>query len=253
MAALPETAAAAAEDDGRFERLIREPETRPILQEQLVAEVKGIYAGLVMVESKCIEVDNALNLQKDTPPKLDNEQWQALIALHRTLLNEHQDFFLASQHSSASLVFQRLASKYSMSTRMWRHGIHSFLELLRHRLSASLEYMLTFVSLACSPRGLLWSEKYFPECWFLNDEIGDKEGCLEVASMTTDRHTRALCLAASLATTGTSDGETHLYMPPCIVQEQKSRSLSIATSWIFNSARLAVLLIAMIGRAESTM
>lgn len=35
------------------------PNTKPISQEQLVAEVKGIYAGLVMVESKCIEVDGA--------------------------------------------------------------------------------------------------------------------------------------------------------------------------------------------------
>ncbi len=34
----------------------KQPETRPISQDQLVAEVKGIYAGLVMVESKCIEV-----------------------------------------------------------------------------------------------------------------------------------------------------------------------------------------------------
>jgi hypothetical protein len=31
-------------------KIIRQPETRPISQEQLVAEVKGIYAGLVMVE-----------------------------------------------------------------------------------------------------------------------------------------------------------------------------------------------------------
>ncbi|KAF5646026.1 hypothetical protein F52700_1975 [Fusarium sp. NRRL 52700] len=39
--------------------MMLQPETRPISHEQLVAEVKGIYAGLVMVESKCIEVDNA--------------------------------------------------------------------------------------------------------------------------------------------------------------------------------------------------
>ncbi|KAF7939412.1 hypothetical protein EAE99_001217 [Botrytis elliptica] len=38
--------------------IILQPETRPISQEQLVAEVKGIYAGLVMVEAKCIEFDN---------------------------------------------------------------------------------------------------------------------------------------------------------------------------------------------------
>ncbi|KAI0863821.1 hypothetical protein F4860DRAFT_511711 [Xylaria cubensis] len=73
--------------DDETPRLIKQPETRPISQEQLVAEVKGIYAGLAMVESKCIEVDNVQSSQNDT--KLNNEQWQALIALHRTLLHEH--------------------------------------------------------------------------------------------------------------------------------------------------------------------
>jgi hypothetical protein len=109
--------------------IILQPETRPISQEQLVAEVKGIYAGLVMVEAKCIEVDNkqATLAQADpgAQPKLNNEQWQALIALHRTLLHEHHDFFLASQHPSASPALRRLASKYAMPARMWRHGIHS--------------------------------------------------------------------------------------------------------------------------------
>jgi len=38
--------------------LVLQPETRPISQEQLVAEVKGIYAGLIMVEAKCIEFDS---------------------------------------------------------------------------------------------------------------------------------------------------------------------------------------------------
>jgi hypothetical protein len=36
--------------------IILQPDTRPITQEQLVNEVKGIYAGLVMVEKKCVEV-----------------------------------------------------------------------------------------------------------------------------------------------------------------------------------------------------
>jgi hypothetical protein len=38
--------------------IIMQLETRPISQPQLVAEVKGIYAGLVMIEAKCIKVDN---------------------------------------------------------------------------------------------------------------------------------------------------------------------------------------------------
>ncbi|MCJ1376905.1 hypothetical protein MMC20_008150, partial [Loxospora ochrophaea] len=37
--------------------MVRQPETRPISHEQLVVEVKGIYAGLTMVEAKCIDVD----------------------------------------------------------------------------------------------------------------------------------------------------------------------------------------------------
>ncbi|UPK92028.1 hypothetical protein LCI18_002963 [Fusarium solani-melongenae] len=147
---------------------IPQPETRPISQDQLVAEVKGIYAGLVMVETKCIEVDNAqaANTDTNTNPKLDNDQWQTLIALHRTLLHEHHDFFLASQHPSASPALRRLASKYSMPAHMWRHGIHSFLELLRHRLPASLEHMLTFLYLAYSIVALLYETvPAFEDTW----------------------------------------------------------------------------------------
>ncbi|KAI6446241.1 hypothetical protein MCOR22_003929 [Pyricularia oryzae] len=147
-----------SENRSQARRLVRQPETRPIGQEQLVAEVKGIYAGLVMVENKCIEVDNAQSsLYNDSAsPKLTNDQWQALIALHRALLHEHHDFFLASQHPSASPALRRLASKYALPARMWRHGIHSFLELLRHRLPPSLEYMLTFIYSSYSMMSLLY-------------------------------------------------------------------------------------------------
>jgi hypothetical protein len=158
-------------------QMIKEPETRPISSDQLIAEVKGIYAGLIMVEAKCCEVDakqhQAVLAMDINTPTLNNEQWyapisiisiagnvklmnyrQALIALHRTLLHEHHDFFLASQHPSAGAALKKLAHKYSMPARMWRHGIHSFLELLRHRLPHSLEHMLTFIYLAYSMMAL---------------------------------------------------------------------------------------------------
>ncbi|KAH8655570.1 hypothetical protein BX600DRAFT_70331 [Xylariales sp. PMI_506] len=151
-------------DESTSTHLIKQPETRPISQEQLVAEIKGIYAGLVMIESKCIEVHKALNSKNGV--KLKNEQWQALIALHRTLLHEHHDFFLASQHPSASPALQRLASKYAMPARMWRHGIHSFLELLRHGLPGSLEHMLTFIYLVYSMMALLYETvPTFEDTW----------------------------------------------------------------------------------------
>jgi hypothetical protein len=145
--------------------IILQPETRPIPQEQLVAEVKGIYAGLVMVEAKCIEVDKK-QMDSSPQPKLNDEQWQALIMLHRTLLDEHHDFFLASQHPSASLALNGLASKYAMPARIWRHGIHSFLELLRHRLPASFDHMLTFLYLAYSMMALLYETvPAFEDTW----------------------------------------------------------------------------------------
>jgi len=130
-----------------------QPEFSPISQEQLAAEVKGIYAGLVMVEAKCINIDT----QKASHPeeKLSTEQWQALVALHRTLLYEHHDFLMATQHPSANPALLGLATKYSMPARMWKHGIHAFLEVLRHRRPESQEYMLAFIYLAYQMMSLL--------------------------------------------------------------------------------------------------
>ena len=147
----------------RAYNMLPQLETRPISEEQLVNEVKGIYAGLVMVEKKCVEIDQQ---QASKKTELSDEQWQALIALHRTLLHEHHDFFLASQHPSASPALQKLASRYAMPARMWRHGIHSFLELLRHRLPDTLEYMLAFICTAYSMMTLLVeSVPSFEETW----------------------------------------------------------------------------------------
>lgn len=143
--------------------LVLEPQTRPITQEQLINEVKGIYAGLVMVEKKCVEITQQ---RTKSASKLSNDQWQALIALHRTLLHEHHDFFLASQHPTASPALKRLANKYAMPARMWRHGIHSFLELLRQQLPDSLDHMLAFVYIAYSMMALLKeSVPSFVETW----------------------------------------------------------------------------------------
>ncbi|QKX61675.1 uncharacterized protein TRUGW13939_08828 [Talaromyces rugulosus] len=129
-----------------------QPEAHIITEDQLINEVRAIYAGLVMVEKKCIDIDKQ---QTENPDELKHVQWQALIALHRTLLHEHYDFFLASNHPLASTVLKKLAEKYSMPSRMWRYGIHSFLELLRKRLPGSLEHMLTFIYMAYSMMSLL--------------------------------------------------------------------------------------------------
>ncbi|KAJ5665566.1 DNA/RNA-binding domain E.t1.c1-type [Penicillium maclennaniae] len=133
-----------------YHEMFRQPETNPITEEQLINE-------------KCIEIDRQ---QTESKAELSGPQWQALISLHRTLLYEHHDFFLASQHPSASLVLKRLADKYAMPARMWRYGIHSFLELLRQKLPDSLDYMLNFINLAYSMMTLLLeSVSAFRDTW----------------------------------------------------------------------------------------
>ncbi|KAK2751569.1 hypothetical protein FQN55_000290 [Onygenales sp. PD_40] len=132
--------------------MLREPETRAISEDQLTKEVRGIYAGILLVESKCAEVAKD---QQRNPRPLVRKQWEALISLHRTLLNEHHDFFLASHHPSSTPDLRNLAKKYSMPARLWHHGIHSFLELLRTKLPESLEYMLLYVNASYSMVTLL--------------------------------------------------------------------------------------------------
>jgi hypothetical protein len=141
--------------------LLLQPESRPISHDQLVVEVKGIYAGLVTVESKCGDVDakqleSALKEDQTCQTQLSNEQWQALIHLHKTLLHEHHDFFLASQHPSASPALSDLAGRYSMPYRLWRHAIYAFLEVLKNRLPESRDHMLAFIHIAYSMMALLY-------------------------------------------------------------------------------------------------
>ncbi|KAI6503206.1 hypothetical protein MCOR10_011814 [Pyricularia oryzae] len=235
----------------KVNELVKQPETRPIGQEQLVAEVKGIYAGLVMVENKCIEVDNAqTSLNNDSAsPKLNTDQWQALIALHRTLLHEHHDFFLASQHPSASPALRRLAAKYAMPARMWRHGIHSFLELLRHRLPHSLEYMLTFIYSSYSMTALLYEtvpafEYTWIECLgdlsryrmaIEDDDVRDREVW---AAVSRDWYSRA---SDKAPTTGRLYHHLAILARPNVVAQLFYYAKSLCVPIPFNSARDSIL------------
>lgn len=140
----------------RHVNMIPQPDSKPITHDQLAAEVKGIYSALILVEAKCIKLDSAQTATESKHKNLPHEQWQALIALHRTLLYEHHDFLSATQHPSARQSLKVLVTKYSMPARMWKHGIHSFLEVLRHRLPESIDYMLQFVYIAYQMMALLY-------------------------------------------------------------------------------------------------
>ena len=156
--------------ESHYPGLILQPESTPVSQDQLAAELKGMYDSLVINEATCMKEDAAWAADPKSP--LANEEWQAAIAQHRILLNQHHDFFMASQHPSAPPALRGLAQKYDMPARMWRHGIHAFLEVLRHRRPQSQDHMLSFLSLAYQMVALLFeTDHIFTDTWILS--LGD--------------------------------------------------------------------------------
>ncbi|EMC97267.1 hypothetical protein BAUCODRAFT_575151 [Baudoinia panamericana UAMH 10762] len=141
-------------EKANFTGLILQPDSPHVTEEQLTTEIRAIYAGLIMAEAKCINVDAAL--AADPNSKLEDSQWQALVALHRTLMYEHHDFCMATRHPSATPSLRGLPIKYAMPARMWKHAIHTFLELLRHRRPDSQDYLESFLYLAYQMIALLY-------------------------------------------------------------------------------------------------
>lgn len=156
--------------------MLRLPEMRPDSDDQLTKKVQCIYSVLARDEAKCRDIDEKrlVDVQKDpsTRDPLEDDQWQSLVALHEQLLEKHYEFLLAVHQPSASPNLSKLAAKYSMPARMWRHGIHAFLEVLRDGLPQSLEHMLAFVYFAFSMMALLFKRVLtFEDTWL--EGLGD--------------------------------------------------------------------------------
>jgi Est1-like DNA/RNA binding protein len=130
----------------KYPGMIAPLETKEISETQLAQEIKAIYRGLVALETQCTKVIQAQTAWIETPGNrartLSGGTWKKLLTCHYSLLKEHCDFLLATQHPVSPSSSKRLVTKYSMLARMWKHGIHSLLELLRHQLPTSYEFML---------------------------------------------------------------------------------------------------------------
>lgn len=211
----PSFSDAALRYDPRWPELRLQPDSRLISQEKLSLEVKHIYATLTRVEDLCrfvhgeqvpqqwwqsyrnsvLEVElfktdqliflhqmlvgnRPLRIREQVVSSggLEGQQWQDLIALHRTLLYEHYDLIVASLHRSTSPKCHRLPATYSTPARMWKHGIHPFLELLCRRLPESVDYMHAFIHLAYQMVALLYeTAPSFENTWI--ECLGDLGRC----------------------------------------------------------------------------
>ncbi|KAF4546958.1 Hypothetical protein D9617_86g041450 [Elsinoe fawcettii] len=144
--------------------LKRETSFSGMSRDQLFLEVKKLYLSLEIVEQNCKGLDQGH--MADKTKTIEPEGWQALTALHRTLLYEHHDFLLASQHPSAPPELRALASERQIPFRMWKYAIHAYLELLRQHLPESLEFMEAFIYLSYQMMALLYETvTLFEDVW----------------------------------------------------------------------------------------
>ncbi|GLI74851.1 hypothetical protein PoHVEF18_003099 [Penicillium ochrochloron] len=141
----------------------KQPKTNPIEEAQLISEVFRIYGELVLKEAECIKV---AKLQTQSQAELSSVEWQEKISSHQSLLGKYYDFFLASQHPSASQALKSLAASHDMPARMWRFGIDLLLDLLRRKYPGSLDYIRKFIDGAFPVIAQLHeSTRAFREIW----------------------------------------------------------------------------------------
>ncbi|KAF5613339.1 hypothetical protein F25303_14251 [Fusarium sp. NRRL 25303] len=115
-------------------KMMQQPENRPVSQEQLVAEVKGIYAGLVMVETECIEVEKAASAISD----FESPWWQSLFELeiirYPELMDDFIDFLNAfSVETPQYYDLEALLSEVSLRSRSFCRLNSRLLPLLQAR------------------------------------------------------------------------------------------------------------------------
>lgn len=95
-----------------------QPDTRFITREQLTLE---LYSRLVMVEAKCVEVDERqlISTQAVTPLLERNVDEQG-----QNAINELDELLVASQKLSVTHTLSRSTLEFTMPARMWQKIIH---------------------------------------------------------------------------------------------------------------------------------
>ena len=107
------------------EHISREPETRPISQEQIVAEVKGILAGLLMVEAKCIEIEKkqAAPSQREpvSQPRLNSKPSNGFIVQQRgikVLIKNRKDSAFGDTGAGQNVISERRRKELGLDIRL---------------------------------------------------------------------------------------------------------------------------------------
>lgn len=110
-----------------------------------ITTLKEQYKKVLVLEEKCIWLDKK---RPQSTVYLPRRRWEALLAIHKHLLHEHEKFFSLCQTPSASATIRDLPHKYTMFDRMGRYGIFSLVKLLYQSLPGSSVHLLHFADYA---------------------------------------------------------------------------------------------------------
>ncbi|KAG4283414.1 hypothetical protein FPRO06_07793 [Fusarium proliferatum] len=98
----------------------------------LVSEVKTVYVRLVKVEEVCAQIEQRQPRNSERNLDLNLEQWEALQAIHSTLLHEHNELRIDFSSLSPQLRhFRKIAYDYSLQSRSLRRFSDCLLPLLK--------------------------------------------------------------------------------------------------------------------------
>jgi hypothetical protein len=136
----------------------------PHQDELLVPEIAATYAGLVMCEAKCGEVDAQYSTLEEAT-QIKHYWWQALAASHRSNLDELRHslwawtvLFPTPEHATENHVPARILS----------HGIQPLLKVLGRARLSSTEHLSSFISMAYSLMAPLHSINFDKGIWLMS-------------------------------------------------------------------------------------
>lgn len=82
--------------------------------------------------------------------EVPSSEWEKLSTEHCALLQEHYDFYLASQRPETSSIIKGLAESEAHTARLWNIGIYGPIKLKWRQCPNSSEHMLTFICFSYS-------------------------------------------------------------------------------------------------------
>ena len=135
--------------DSKHPHMLHQPYAPGFSEQNLRNDVSSIWKDLVLFEAMCIHIDGVqialIKSASEGDRKKSDTDWSFTNQTHFQLLNLHADFFLATQSSVASAEIQNLAQLHEVPTRLWTHGIQSYMDVLKHGLPTSSESLKRFL------------------------------------------------------------------------------------------------------------